>query len=113
MQPVIPYESTPEHGGYVTGSPPAALTWRWETTCSLVCVLLFGGWLWLTDGSPSGFGQVLLAVLLGAGIGLAVSGCRRGNLGSRRAARLALAFHLVITALSVGYAIWVWWFDGW
>jgi len=94
-------------------SPPPDGGWRWEATGALVCVPLFGGWLWLTDGSVTGCGQGLLAVLLGTGIGLAVSACRRGSAGSRRAARLALAFHLLITVLMVGYTVRGWWFDRW
>lgn len=74
---------------------------------------LYVGWLWLTDGNTSGCGQVLLAVLLGTGIGLAASGCRRGSADSRRAARVAPGFHLLLAAWNVGYAVRVRWFDGW
>jgi hypothetical protein len=112
MQPAVPPEPPPNPAPTPTGSSPAA-GWRWEATGALICVALFGAWLWLTDGNPTGFGQVLLAVLLGTGIGLALSGCRRGSTHSRRAARLALGFHLLITALAVGYAVRGWWFDRW
>jgi hypothetical protein len=111
MQPAVPREPAPDPGP--AGSPPPDGGWRWEATGALVCVPLFGGWLWLTDGNPTGFGQVLLAVLLGTGIGLAVSACRRGSANSRRAARLALGFHLLITVLVVGYTVRGWWFDRW
>src|SRR5262245_56104223 len=105
MQPDI----APDPGGY----PPPNGGWRWEATGASACVPLYVGWLWLTNGNTSGCGQVLLAVLLGTGIGLAVSGCRRGSPESRWAARVALRFHLVIAALTVGYTVWVRWFDGW
>lgn len=97
----------------VVGAPPPTGDWRWEATAALVCVPLFGAWLWLTDGNTSGCGQVLLAILLGTGIGLAVSGCRRGSRDSRRLARIALAWHLVLTTLAIGYAVRVRFFDGW
>jgi hypothetical protein len=112
MQPSIPREPT-DAGLDAAGSQPSGSGWRWEATGSLVCVPLFGAWLWLTNGGAGGYAQVLLAVLLGTGIGLAVSGCRRGSTDSRWAARLVLAFHLLIAALVVGYAVWVRWFNGW
>jgi hypothetical protein len=113
MQPAVPPEPTPDPDPGPRGPPPPEGGWRWEATGALLCVPLFGGWLWLTDGHVSGCGQVMLAVLLGMGIGLAVSGCRRGSAESRRAALVALGFHFLITALVVGYAVRGWWFDRW
>jgi hypothetical protein len=109
MQPAIPPEPSPDPAG----ARPPDDGWRWETTGAWVCVPLFVGWLWLTDGNATGCGEVLLAVLLGVSIGLAVSGCRRGSRDSRWAARVALGFHLLVAALAVGYAVRVRWFDGW
>lgn len=111
MQSADPPEPLPDPGQ--GGALPPEGNWRWETIGAWVCVPLFVGWLWLTDGNTSGCGQVLLAILLGTGIGLAVSGCRRGSADSRRVARIALGVHLAITALAVGFAVRMLWFDAW
>lgn len=92
---------------------PSDAGWRWETIGSLVCIPLYVAWLWVTDGHRGYCGPVLIALLLGNGIGLAVSGCRRGVVESRWAARLALAVHLLVAIVIVGYALRGWLFDEW
>jgi hypothetical protein len=79
--------------------------WRWETTGALFCVGLLGWWVWVTGLNTQSFWQVVLAIILGAGIGFGMSGVRRGCAESRLIAGACLEIHLLVAALSVAYAV--------
>lgn len=86
--------------------------WRWETSTSLACVLLLPWWACVTGLNTHPFWEILLAIILGVGIGFALSGIRRGSSMSRSAAQLCLGFHLLATSYAVGHAVWLRWFEG-
>lgn len=71
---------------------PRDLAWQWEAVVALLCVPL----AWTAAGlqyrgGPPAFETFLPGILgMGFGIGLGISGCRRGRSGSRVASLIAL-----------------------
>lgn len=87
---------------------------RSELLVSLGCLLLVGCWLWMTDGNGTSraFWTVVLCVILGVGIGSAISAIRHGDPGNRSFAWICLGLHLIFAALAVAEAVRYRWIDG-
>ena len=96
----FPDDGRPDRWPVRPASESTPSVWRWETTVSLVCLLLLPGWMWVTDGStPNGFWSVVLSVLLGVGIGTGISGARRGDGISTSVAAISVAFQVCVALL--------------
>jgi hypothetical protein len=76
---VFPYDGHPDRLPPRAGRGSSPDVWRWETTASVICLLLLPGWAWVTGGSLNGPTAVVLSLILGVGIGTGVSGARHGS----------------------------------
>jgi hypothetical protein len=85
-----------------------------EVAVSVGCLLLLGCWFWMTDGNGTAqaFWTVVLCVILGVGIGSAVSAIRHADPGKGSFAWVCLGLHLIVAGLAIAEAVRSRWLDG-